>query len=255
MGRKIPIEIRDGVEGKVCTGRACGGIWQPLDEFYTEASTGRKLSRCKVCKLDSRYRRFHPNAEKSPLETRDRVAGKVCKGTVCGGIWKPLDEFPKGKHIGGRGPRCLVCYAEMKNQKRTRNSSTAKVTRGTTEIRDGVKGKVCTGKYCDRAWKPLEEFYLYHFQGKPKYTSNCKFCTKQAAKAKRSGLRKPVQIEIRDGVEGKRCTGPLCNREVWHPLTDFAKGSGAGGKRAICGDCKNTLERQRRQRKRASLSG
>ncbi len=252
---RVIIEVRDGVEGKICTGRACGGIWQPLDQFYAGNGVGGKLPRCKTCMADFRYRHNNPNVGKSPLEIHDGVVGKVCAGTVCGGIWKPLDEFPKARHIGGRGPQCFVCQAEHRHQKSTKKTRATRSRSVKIEIRDGVEGKVCTGAFCGGVWKPLDEFYLSQFRGKTKYSSRCKFCLKQESKKKHPALGKQVQIEIRDGVEGKRCSGPLCNREIWHPLTDFAKGSGAGGKRAICGDCKNAIERQRRQRKKASLSG
>jgi len=46
----MAIEIRKGIEGKVCSG--CGE-WKPLNEFYNEtakgASQGQKQNICKEC--------------------------------------------------------------------------------------------------------------------------------------------------------------------------------------------------------------
>jgi hypothetical protein len=51
------------------------------------------------------------------LITVNGVIGKVCKGPVCNGQWKPLNDFPTdpshGPSQGGRHCRCRACHRKM----------------------------------------------------------------------------------------------------------------------------------------------
>lgn len=89
--------------------------------------------------------------------------GKNC--TKCN-VWKPLEEFPKGKrHKNGRKSQCKVCTSEY-------NKKYLKDRYHQEKEHVQVEGKICI--HCGE-WKKIDEFEKHNIM-KDGHTNRCKAC-------------------------------------------------------------------------------